>query len=188
MSLQHAIEIWQVIPVGILCAFFGAVTAWYRMKRGLNRKLTTELYQQFYSSEFSDVRNKARYFILYYAKHKDRTCEYFIYLDIRFSSRNERDEYYTTITNFTHILYFFSGLVEFYRLGMVDKANLRRQFLHVFEWWYLAVIRDFIASYDRVYTQAINDHTSTRRKLISRPPWVANIKQLIRLMHDQTSR
>jgi len=108
---------WQVIPVGIVTAILGAWLAWARVKRNLNRTVTIQLYQQFYSSDFATTRTEARHFVLFFRRHGTKCCEYFIYVKIHFASTEDRDEYYKSITSFANILYFFSGLYEYHRLA-----------------------------------------------------------------------
>ena len=172
--------VWQIVPIGIVTVILGAWLAWARVKRNLNRTVTIQMYQHFYSSDFAKTRTEARYFVLFFRRHGKKSCEYFIYVKIHFPSVEERDEYYSTITSFANILYFFSGLYEYHRLGAIDRTNLKRFFSHVFEWWYLAVIRDFLEAYEDCYFEAKND-PADRDRLQSKPPWAYNLQALAKL-------
>lgn len=174
--------VWQVIPIGVVCAILGAWLSWARVKRNLNRTVTIQLYQHFYGSDFAKTRTEGRHFVLFFRRHDRKCCEYFVYVKIHFASTEDRDEYYTMVTSFANILYFFSGLYEYHRLGVIDGKNLKRFFAHVFEWWYLAIIRDFLEAYESCYSESMSD-ASDRQRLVSRPPWADNLEALAKLFN-----
>ncbi len=157
--------------------------------------MTFELYRHFFSHDFSKIRSEARKFRNYKTRSPIPIAHYFIYIDLGIIDDSDRVEYYDTITQYAAILYFFSGLVEHLKAGTINKNNMRRLFGHVFEWWYLHSIKEFMPEYKEAYKIAQERRTNTvdDRIMLSEPPWVKNISMLEKnyaeiIMNESASR
>ena len=134
------------------------------------------------------VRAMARNFREYLAKNPQLCAQYFILIDIRGitdGTQDTRQEYYDLVTSYTGILYFFSGLMEHLNTSALSKRSLIRLFKHVFEWWYLNSIKNFIIVYQKEFNRlkAVNEQSLPMNQLTSNPPWVENLKRLSEIMH-----